>query len=306
MSDLVDQVKVLSNKASKVAKATKQKELVEQLEAGQLVLWNEQERGVPNELVRCAIFSAKNHRSPRELYSTRAPLTVAVIGGGKVIFFGEELRQDDETVWMQLIHLAKESRSDTVKFTPNSFLKSISWDSSQKSYKRLLDTIRRLASCNIELYSNRFKKGISAKLIAHYEYNDNTDEKRNNEPWVVQVFSKDDKNDLLFLFDKLYSRLEWRQRLALPSGLATWLHSFYSTHRDPYPHKVQTLAEGAGLLLKSEADEALPAAERLLKERQRLHEAKRYLKNAHQALIEQGFLQSFVITKTNLVQVVRA
>jgi hypothetical protein len=156
------------------------------------------------------------------------------------------------------------------------------------------------------LYSNRFKRGISAKLVAHYEYTDSTDEKRSNEPWVVQVFSKDDKNDLLFLFDKLYSRLEWQQRLALPTGLATWLHSFYSTHREPYPHKVQTLAEGAGLLLKSVADEVLPDAERLVKERQRLHEAKRYLRNAHQALIEHGFLESFVITKTNLVQVVRA
>ena len=33
--------------------------LGEKLEEGQLVFWPETERGVPNELVRCAVFSAK-------------------------------------------------------------------------------------------------------------------------------------------------------------------------------------------------------------------------------------------------------
>lgn len=100
-------------------------DLADRHAAGQLVLWPESERGIPNELVRCAVFSAKNRKEQREVYRANAPLTVPVIGGGEVIYTGEELRQDNETVWMQLVHMSKESRSPVVHFTPYSFFKSM-------------------------------------------------------------------------------------------------------------------------------------------------------------------------------------
>jgi CO/xanthine dehydrogenase FAD-binding subunit len=76
----------------------------------------------------------------------------------------------------------------------------------------------------------------------------------------VQVFNKDD--ELLFLFDKLYSRLDWETRLTLPEGVSTWLHGFFSSHREPFDHKIETLAIGAGLTLESEEDAQLAEAAR--------------------------------------------
>lgn len=70
--------------------------LGEKLEEGQLVFWPETERGVPNELVRCAVFSAKNRREARRIFRANEPMRVPVLGGGEVIYIGEELRQDDE------------------------------------------------------------------------------------------------------------------------------------------------------------------------------------------------------------------
>lgn len=125
--------------------------LAAQFQAGQLALWPDAERGIPNELVRCAVFSAKNRKERRDMYRANAPLVVPVIGGGEVIYTGEELRQDDETVWMQLVHMSKESRSPQVFFTPYSFFKAIKWPNKGTSYTRLLTTLRRLNSASLEV-----------------------------------------------------------------------------------------------------------------------------------------------------------
>lgn len=287
------------DKARKSARARKREELADRHAQGQLALWPESERGIPNELVRCAVFSAKNRKERREVYRANAPLIVPVIGGGEVVYIGEELRQDDETVWMQLVHLAKEARSECVSFTPYSFLKAIKWPIKGASYTRLLTSIRRLATSGLEVYSSRFDKGVSTKLIAKYEYSKGADV-----PWKVQVFNKDD--ELLFLFDKLYSRLDWETRLTLPEGVSTWLHGFFSSHREPFDHKIETLAVGAGLTLESEEDAQLDEAARTAKRKARLREIKRIITKALEALQESGFLKSFEVTRSGLVRVVRA
>lgn len=295
------------DKARKTARARQRGELADRLAAGQLALWPESERGIPNELVRCAVFSAKNRKEPRKLYRANAPLVVPIIGGGKlsgdkdraeVVYIGEELRQDDETVWMQLVHLSKEARSEVVTFTPYSFLKAIKWPIKGASYTRLLTSIRRLATSGLEVYSSRFDRGVSTKLIAKYEYSKGTDT-----PWKVQVFHRED--ELLFLFDRLYSRLDWETRLALPEGVTTWLHGFFSSHREPYDHKIETLAIGAGLTLESDEDTGLDEAARVTKRKARLREIKRIITKALEALQESGFLDSFEVTRSGLVRVVR-
>lgn len=297
----------------KAAQVSRQKhELAEQAEAnkiereelakrhaeGQLALWPEAERGIPNELVRSAVFSAKNRKERREVYGPSAPLIVPVIGGGEIVYIGEELRQDDETVWMQLVHLAKESRSEWVSFTPYSFLKNINWPIKGASYTRLLTSIRRLKTSGLEVYSGRFDKGVSTALITNYEYS-----KKEGTPWKVHVFNKNDQ--LFFLFDKLYSRLDWQVRLALPEGVSTWLHGFFSSHREPYDHKIETLAHGAGLKIDAEGDQDLTEQQRTAKRKERLREARKTIIRALEALKASDFLEDFQVTRGGLVIVRR-
>jgi len=295
----LNRVRDLAAKAGARSLAKKRDELAERLTAGQLVLWPEGERGIPNELVRCAVFSAKNRKEKRGIYSAKTPLVMPVVGGGEVIYIGEELRQDDETVWMQLVHMAKEQRSEEITFTPHSFLKAINWPTNGPSYARLLTSIRRLATSGIEVYSSRFDRGVSTKLIARYEYAKNT-----NEPWKVRVFDRSDM--LLFLFDKLYSRLDWQTRLTLPEGVATWLHGFLSSHREPFDHKVETLAIGAGLTLESAEDGQLDEGGRLARRQERLRDIRKTIRRALAMLQDVGFLESFEVTRSGVVRVVRA
>lgn len=111
----------------------------------QLPLWAEALRCLPNEIAHSALFNAKNRRQPR-LYLENCE--IAVIGDGRITFTGRELRQDDETVWLQLVHLAKERPlGNLVEFTPYSLCKAIGWTIDGRSYKRL-------SSCSIFAFTS--------------------------------------------------------------------------------------------------------------------------------------------------------
>jgi TrfA protein len=268
-------------------------------QAGQFASWSGAERAMPNELVNCAVFSVRNRKEKREHYTATTPLVVPIIGGGEVVYIGEELRQDDETVWMQLIHMAKEARSETVTFTPYSFIQAIRWPDKGTSYTRLLATLRRLKATSLEVYSDRFDKGVSISLIQDF-----TIAGGERKPWSVNVFNSD--LELLLLFDKPYSRLDWETRLALPEGVATWLHGFFSSHRAQFDQKVATLVIGAGLKLDSREDEQLEPAARETKRKERRREAKKTIKQALEALVNVGFLENFSFIRNDVVHVVRS
>lgn len=298
MSAIESRIKDIAAKVSKSTRVAKHKALADLHADGQLTLWRNEERGIPNELVRCALFPVKNRKEKREVYKASAPLTVPILGGGQVLYFGEELRQDDETVWMQLVHLSKEARSEWVSFSPHSFIQSIGWVVKKDSYSRLLASIRRLSGGGLEVYSKRFDRGMKTQLIRTYEYSQGE-----ATPWRVKVFDRED--GLLFLFDRLYSRVDWATRLSLPDGIATWLHGFFSSHKESYDHKIETLVLGSGLKLHDPGDESLSAADRLAKTKERMREAKKAIIRGLQALKNSGFLVDFEVTRKNLVKVRR-
>ncbi|MDO3377064.1 plasmid replication initiator TrfA [Geoalkalibacter halelectricus] len=81
--------------------------------------WSEAERAAPNEILRSALFTARNRNQPRP-YLKESP--IVVIGEGEIRYRGEELRQDDELVWLHLLHLAKgKALGECVEFTPYAF-----------------------------------------------------------------------------------------------------------------------------------------------------------------------------------------
>jgi hypothetical protein len=246
----------------------------------QLPVWGNGSRGAPNEILRSALFNARNKKQQRE-YLEKA--TIAVIGGGHITYTGKELRQDDETVWIQLVHLARElPLGEVIEFTAYSFVKSIGWNNSAKSYKRLRDSLTRMQATALSFYSKKLAQGVSLSMIPDFEWKDEATGKAlpryrvTIAPKLAELFS-----------DVRYTLLEWQQRLALPDGLATWLHGYYASHKKPYPIKLGTIHEGAGLTIE------------------RKDNLKQKVERALDALVEVGFLESWEI-KSDLVSVKRA
>lgn len=206
----------------------------------QLPLWADALRCLPNEIVRSALFNARNRKQARAYLKQSE---IAVIGEGRITFTGEELRQDDETVWLQLIHMAKEQPlGHTVEFTPYSLCKAIRWTIDGSSYVRLRGCLDRMQATSLAVVSKRLKEGVSLSMIPIFKWKDN-ETGRALRLYRVQVAPQ-----LVELFgDVHYTYLEWEQRLALPVGIATWLHGYLASHRQPYPIKIDTIKSGAGM-----------------------------------------------------------
>ena len=69
----------------------------------QLPLWFEPERGTPNSFLRSALFAAIQGQSRQFLKE----VTLASSRDITVKYTGEQLNQDDLTVWENLVHLAR-------------------------------------------------------------------------------------------------------------------------------------------------------------------------------------------------------
>ncbi|HND99192.1 MAG TPA: plasmid replication initiator TrfA [Plasticicumulans sp.] len=244
----------------------------------QLPLWSEALRGVPNELVRSSLFSARDKREPRRSFRGE---DLVVLGDGRINYRGEELRQDDETVWLHVLHLARlHPLGESVEFTPHAFLKAIGWGTSAKEYTRLREHLSRMQATALSVYSRRLGKGCSVSLIRKFEFADEAGQKLVR--WRVYI-----EPEMHILFGGVYyTQLEWEQRMRLGT-LACWLHGLYSSHTQPFPMKVETLKDGCG-----------SAARDLKNFRYRL---RRSLEELRQV----GFLSHWYIDRTDLVHVQR-
>jgi TrfA protein len=238
-------------------------------EIAQLPPWAEALRCLPNEIVRSALFNARNRKQAR-LYIKKTE--IVVIGDGRITYQGEELRQDDLTAWLQLIHLAKEQPlGKIVEFTPYSFCKTIGWPICKGSYERLRACLDRMQATSLAVYSKRLKEGVSLSMIPVFAWQD--DEKQTLKKYRVQVAPQ-----LVELFgDVNYTHLEWSQRLALPDGIATWLHGYFASHSQPFPIKIATIKTGSGMTTESTA------------------KVRQLIEKALNALKEVGFLSSWEI-----------
>jgi hypothetical protein len=111
------------------------KETAQQREATEIIqlpFWPEPKRGTPNSLIRSALFSAvqgKDRQFMKEatLYSQQ---------GITVKFTGEQLNQEDLSLWENLVHLAKEHPLGNVcTFTAYGILKSLGLSTGGKNHK---------------------------------------------------------------------------------------------------------------------------------------------------------------------------
>lgn len=241
--------------------------------AKQLPLWPEDRRAIPNLFVRSALFNARNKNIPRHYLKDAE---IYVIGDhGSITYTGEELRQDDETVWLQLIQVAKElPLGSSVEFIPYEFCKALGWSISGRSYIRLRQILTRLQATSLKAYSSQLGKGVSLSMLPRFEWYDhasNTSLKK----YKVTI-----AEELLQLFsDNRYTRLEWEQRLSLPTGVATWLHGYFASHKENFPIRLDTIRQGSGI------------------ETSNVKHLKQVIETALKQLLAAGFINSYTLAE---------
>lgn len=197
-----------------------------------LPFWPEGRHGVPNAILRSALFSVVE-RGKRK-YMKRAE--VASIQGLEIRYTGEQLDQSDLDAWQGLLSLARRQQlGDRVEFSIKPFLGMISRSDGKSDREWLKIAISRMSATTIEIRHGDLTYGGS--LIDEFYRDERTGR------YVIVLNEK-----LVNLFQPTaWTALDWNSRVNLKrQQLAQWLHAFYSTHSKPFAYKVETLRELSG------------------------------------------------------------
>jgi len=197
--------------------------------------WPKTMRGVPNSVLRGALFSAIQGKYRR--YLKRALL--ASQNGIQIHFTGWQLDQSDLDVWEQALHLARKHPLGTqCDFTAHAFLKALRRNNGKTQHEWLKEVFVRLTGAVIEVtHDNRtyfgalIEGGTRDELTGRYEITLNP--------------------KLSKLYQAGWTAIDWEQRQQLRrKPLALWLHGFLATHAKPYPLKVESLMAWSGSRIK--------------------------------------------------------
>jgi hypothetical protein len=211
----------------------RQRNIERALADAQLPLWPEPVRGVPNGVLRSALFGAIK-RGKRRYMEREA---IASVKGVSIVYTGPRLDQSDLDVWEGALHLARVVKlGNRIEFTEKGFLRTIGrggpggGNIGKSDREWLRKVLARLTATAVEVTQGPYT--YVGSLIDEY-FRDSA-----NSHYVVIL---NPRMKALFNRDG-WTQVDWRIRHALIGHpLAQWLHGFYSTHAAPLPYKVETL-----------------------------------------------------------------
>ena len=221
--------KAIDDKLARMKEVSRQREAAQVI---QLPLWPEPKRGTPNSFIRSALFAAI--QSKDRVFLKEA--TLASQKGITVKFTGEQLNQEDLSVWETFAHLARQHPLGHLsEFTAHGLLKSLGMHTGLSQHKQLHSTIIRLTACAVEIthegktyFGPLVKSGLKDEITSHYRIELNRE--------LIRLFGENQ-----------WTALDWQQRQGLRGKhLAQALHAFYSSHRQPFPIKLDTLRSYVG------------------------------------------------------------
>lgn len=192
-----------------------------------LPMWIDAVRGVPNAVLRCALFGAVK----RGKRAYQDGVKKASLDGITVIHTGPQLDQADLDVWEHCLHLARTGGLGTnIHFGIGYFLTAIGRSTGGKDCVWLMGAFRRLSSSVVEITDGRktywgsmLYRGVKDEITGKHVIEINPD--------IVKLYGSDG-----------WTSIEFEARRALKKQpLSQWLHGFYSSHARPFPMKVETL-----------------------------------------------------------------
>lgn len=259
----------IDERCRNMAEITRQRESAQVI---QLPLWPESRRGSPNSFLRSALFAAIQGKD--RVFIKDA--TLFSQKGLTVKFTGEQLNQEDMTVWLALVDLARQHPlGNECSFTAYGILKHMGLKDGGEQRKVLYGSVLRLTACAVVIGANR--KLYGGSLVESFIVDEATGHYR------IRL-----NRELINLFgDHDWTAINWGQRKQLKQKpLASKLHDYYSSHEFPKPVTIEFLYKMTG------------------SNNSQLRDFKRKLKAALDALMKIGFLESHNVEK-NLVTVKR-
>lgn len=187
-------------------------------------------RGAPDSVLRSALFAANRPGKRRHLDNEK----VASVSNIEIRQTGPQLQQIDLDVWIELIRIAAEVQGSTIQIPLRTLLKRLNRDTGVKSRDRVISTLRRLNATLVGITHG--KSDYDGTLIFDHARDENNHLVIQLNPRVAKLFDRSS-----------WSNLQLEQRHSLKrQPLAQWLHGYYSSHKNPYPIKLETLRSLCG------------------------------------------------------------
>lgn len=200
----------------------------------QLPIWPDPARGVPNELIRSALFAAIQAQTRDYLNNAE----IACQDGIAIMFTGQRLDQSHLDVFEGVMHIARGvHEGNRICFSAHRLLRLIGRNTGQSDHEWLHRTLKQLTATAVEIRDLRSKRLFWGSLLPRGAA---TEEDATQ--YVVEI-----NRDLAKLFDRGFTQVDWDQRRRLRrKPLAQWLHLYYSSHAKPHPVSVSWLRDKSG------------------------------------------------------------
>ena len=178
----------------------------------------------------CALFGMG--RGPR---NPALNVELQTFRGGVVSYTGPELRQDDATVLMGLIHAVRKGLvSDCSQFKPREFCASIGWSGDcTKTVKHLRECIERMQQSLLRVESDNGRGG-RFHLVGDLIW-------EGQERWAVKLSAT-----IIKLFEGGTTFLPIAERALLTDGMQTWLAGFIRAQSDEFSFATADLLKFSG------------------------------------------------------------
>jgi hypothetical protein len=159
--------------------------------------------------------------------------TFRTTNGASIEYRGEELRQNDLTVLLELLHLrAGMAASCEIEFSPYTFCSQIGWSDSKPDAEKLKESLLRMRQ-SIVIVERGGTKGSTIGFVSQFSWD--------SAKWCVTI---DERIGALFSIRPTY--LIIAQRKALSQGLQTWLYGYIRANKCGWAVPLESIHEACG------------------------------------------------------------
>lgn len=193
--------------------------------------WNEEVRCVPNMILRSALFGVIK-KGKREYVENQVIYTA---GKTTILYTGKQLDQTDLSVWEQCVHLGRNhDLNKPIYFSCRSFLKSVGKKVGKSQYDLIKKSIDRLVKGSVTIKQG--PTGYTGHFVDSWGWDTNKNRyKLRLNPEITALFG-----------ENMYTKIDDEKRKKMGGSLHLWLYRFYSSHKKPFPIKVETVKELCG------------------------------------------------------------
>jgi hypothetical protein len=181
--------------------------------------------------INCSALFSTRTKSARENFVKKI---FEATNGAYLTYTGPELRQDDKTVLLELIHQRRNKYAGEIEFSPSTFCSRMGWSDSKESKKRLFNCIERLTSGRLRI-DRTLTEGAMFGMVSKFKWD--------GDKWLVGL---DSEVTSLFISTKTLVYLNIEKRKQLAEGMQTWLFDYICSNDCTWVFSYKHLRKACG------------------------------------------------------------